>query len=392
MATITKTQSANYRTLPLWLISRWPDAESCCGVLLCVFDNKDKCWEATNGVRSVYNDSLRSAIDEILDDNEDHLGKDARYRPFFCHSIYMVGRKKKWSNPVIFFCCEDAPLRVKARDVIKANSVTRSYPAIRLGHTSFPPELNAPPRFVTGRVSHMHLGSAGLKTSLYIRDAIPSPPEEPGRMTSLRSIPSLPDEPSWGAIPSPPEEPWRMKSLRSIPSLPSLPDEPVWDAIPSPPEEPWRSIDKTKVSLRPKSLPLDLLSRPRFTEHRIREEGGGSGRQVFYKPGKRNLCAVKVFLDEATPFERGITATVGGAIVLNGKPYGLTAAHGLVESFQRPEAQSNVVRSVEYDGDSANSFEHCECFPVVTNVMPLCIHFKEADNNQRAKTPRMRTN
>jgi hypothetical protein len=77
--------------------------------------------------------------------------------------------------------------------------------------------------------------------------------------------------------------------------------------------------------------------------------------------------------------------------VLNGKIYGLTAAHGLVESFQRPEAQSNMVRSVEYDGDSASSSEYCEHFPVVANVMPLCIHLKEADNNQQAKTPRMRT-
>jgi hypothetical protein len=329
MATITETQSASYRTLPdfLWLVPRWPDAESCCGVLLCVFDNKDKCWEATNGVRSAYNDSLRSAIDEILDDTEDHLGQDARYRPFLCHSIYMVGRKKKRSNPVIFFCCEDAPLRVKARDVIKANSVTRSYPAIRLGHTSFPPELNAPPRFVTGRSSHIHLGSAGLKTSLDIRDAIPSPPKE----------------------------------LEGIMNL--------------------RSIDKTKVSLRQNNHPLALSSLPRITEYRIVEAGSGSGRQVFYKPGKRNLCAVKVYVNEAIPYERGIAATVGGAIVLNGKIYGLTAAHGLLEGFQGPEAQRNMVRSVEYDGDSVSSFEHCECFPVVTNVMPLCLHFNETDNN-----------
>jgi hypothetical protein len=330
MATITETQNASYRTLPdfLWLVPRWPDAESCCGVLLCVFDNKDKCWEATNGVRSTYNDSLRSAIDEILDDTEDHLGQDARYRPFFCHGIYMVGRKKKRSNPVIFFCCEDVPLRVKARNVIKVNSVTRSYPAIRLGHTSFPPELNAPPRFVRGKSSHIRLGSAGLKTLPDIRDAIPSPPKALGAIMSLRSI------------------------------------------------------DKTKVSLRQNNLPLALLSLPRITEHRIIEGGSRSGRQVFYKPGKRNLCAVKVYVDEVRPHERDITATVGGAIVLNEKIYGLTVAHGLLESFQRPEAQSNIIRSVEYDGDRANSFEHCECFPVVTNVMPICMHFKEADNNQ----------
>ncbi|PMD57814.1 uncharacterized protein K444DRAFT_691203 [Hyaloscypha bicolor E] len=350
MATITETQSASYRTLRL--VPRWPDAESCCGVLLCVFDNKDNCWEATSGVRSVYNNSLRSAIDEILDDNEDHLGQDARYRPFFCHSIYMVGRKKKRSNPVIFFCCEDAPLRVKARDVIKANSVTRSYPAIRLGHTSFPPELNAPPRFVTGRLSHPRLGSAGLSISPDILDAIPSPPK------------ISPD--TLDAIPSP------LKNLGGIMSL--------------------RRIDKTKVSLRQSNILLDLPSLPRITEHRIVEEGSGSGRQVFYKPGKQNLCAVKVYVDDVIQYERDITATVGGAILLNGKIYGLTAAHGLLEGFQRSEAQRNMVRSVEYDGDSASSFEHCECFPVVTNVMPLCIHFKEADNNQRAKTPRMRTN
>jgi hypothetical protein len=183
----------------------------------------------------------------------------------------------------------------------------------------------------------MHLGSAGHKTSLDISDSIPSPPDELERFMSLRSI------------------------------------------------------DKTKVSLRPNSLPLALLSLPRITEHRKIEEGRGSGRQVYYRPGKRNLCAVKVLLDEATPFERGFTATVGGAFVLSGKIYGLTAAHGLVENFQRPEAQSNMVRSVEYDGDSASSSEYCECFPVVTNVMPLCIHLMEADNNQRAKTPRMRT-
>jgi hypothetical protein len=145
--------------------------------LFCIFENKDKCWEATNGVRTTYNDSLRSAIDEILDDMEDLLGQDARYRPFFCHSIYMVGRKEKRSNPVIFFCCEDASLRIKARDVVRASPIMRSYSSIRLGHASFPPELNAPPGFAAHVRAVMDLENDS-NTSPDIREGIPSLPTE----------------------------------------------------------------------------------------------------------------------------------------------------------------------------------------------------------------------
>lgn len=181
MGTITETQTASYRTVHdiLRFAPRWPDPKSCCGVLFCIFDNKDKCWEATNGVRSTYNDSLRSAIDEILDDEEDRLSQDARYRPFFCHSIYMVGRKQKRSNPVIFFCCEDASLRIKARDVVRASAIMRNHAAIRLGHTSFPPEFNAPPRFAAEAQARMilkddklPLQSAGRHSSPDIRMSI----------------------------------------------------------------------------------------------------------------------------------------------------------------------------------------------------------------------------
>ena len=182
---VTETQTVSYRTIHgiLRFTPRWPDPKSCCGVLFCVFDNKDKCWEAINGVRSTYNDSLRSAIDVILDDEEDRLGLDIRYRPFFCHSIYMVGPKQKRSNPVIFFCCEDASLRTKARDVVKASGIMRNHAAIRLGHASFPPELNAPPHFAAeaqGRMDlkgdELPLQSAGRLSSPDIREDIPSLP------------------------------------------------------------------------------------------------------------------------------------------------------------------------------------------------------------------------
>ena len=61
----------------------------------------------------------------------------------------MVGRKKRKSNPVIFFCCDDVSTRVKARDAVKSSAIMKDYPAIRLGHVPFAPESKARPVFLT---------------------------------------------------------------------------------------------------------------------------------------------------------------------------------------------------------------------------------------------------
>jgi hypothetical protein len=54
--------------------------------------------------------------------------------------------------------------------------------------------------------------------------------------------------------------------------------------------------------------------------------------------------------------------TIGGAILLDGKIYGLTAAHGFVKDLLPAQGNSCLVRSVEYDGDSGVGFEDCEYF------------------------------
>jgi hypothetical protein len=60
--------------------------------------------------------------------------------------------------------------------------------------------------------------------------------------------------------------------------------------------------------------------------------------------------------------------TVGVAILLDGKIYGLTAAHGLLEGYQHPEDKGQLVRFVEYDGDSGDSFEGCESFSIAMST------------------------
>jgi hypothetical protein len=391
MATITETQRASYRTVPdiLRLVPRWPDPRSCCGVLFCVFENKDKCWEATNGVRSTYNDSLRSAIDEILDDTEDLLGQDARYRPFFCHSIYMVGRKEKRSNPVIFFCCEDAPLRIKARDVVKTSAIMRNYPAIRLGHASFPPEFNAPPRFAAQVQAIMDFENDS-SISPDIREGIPSLPAE--LMRSALVPLGGQSRQRKGLSPKNADRPKRRFILAShrssdkptISGSSTISDTSVNQGLSSPaiaisPDPQETDPELASVVDEVQEPLLTVLSKTKDG----REEGGDDfSRLVYWSRWALGLCGARIIVDggrlntmgfNATPdgailrYE-GIKMTVGVVILLDGKIYGVTAAHGLLEGYQPPEDKGKLVRSVDYDGESSESFEGCEYFSIAMSA------------------------
>jgi hypothetical protein len=358
--TITETQTASYRTIHdiLRITPRWPDPKSCCGVLFCVFDNKDKCWEAINGVRSTYNDSLRSAIDEILDDEEDRLGLDTRYRPFFCHSIYMVGRKQKRSNPVIFFCCEDASLRIKARDVVKASAIMRDHAAIRLGHASFPPEFNAPPRFAAEAQARMDLKddelplqSAGRLSSTDIREGMPSLPTLVSPLELVapsRNLPSI--VVSTGSEQSEAKSDTTAEKVQQIPSI----------------------IRPSLVRLYPSTF----LS---TTMEDAKEAGDTFSRLLYSSYPMKSLCGVQVTArrriqyetrpDRSWRSEEDIKMTIGGVILIDGDLYGLTTAHGFLKDYMPVLGNARLVRSVEYDGDSGVSLEDCEYFPTTVNIV-----------------------
>jgi hypothetical protein len=340
---------------------RWPDPKSCCGVLFCVFDNKDKCWDATNGVRSTYNDNLRSAIDEILDDEEDCLGQDARYRPFFCHSIYMVGRKQKRSKPVIFFCCEDASLRIKARDVVRASAIMRNHAAIRLGHTSFPPEFNAPPRFAAGRPTSML-----LKDDKHPLQSTPNIMWLRGRLgKSQRTGDILPNPPSETDDPRRNRLRWNLPKPSMVVSTDSEEAEPKSDSM-------AKKIQQVPSIQEPPLVqqhPSTFLS---TTQEGRREAGDFFLTLIYANYPMESLCGVQVTARGRTLYEtrpdrtrrpeEEIKMTIGGAILLDGNIYGLTAAHGFVEDHLSAQGSSCLVRSVEYDGDSGVGFEDCEYF------------------------------
>ncbi|PMD31781.1 hypothetical protein L207DRAFT_640596 [Hyaloscypha variabilis F] len=163
IATTKEKQKASYRTLSdiLHLGPRLADPKSCCGELYCTFGNGDNCWEATNEVQRIYNVSMRCRIDEILKDTQEFWAQSAKCTHFFCHSIYMVGSEKEKSKPVIFFCCKNASLRIKARNAVKEHLDMSEYPSFRFGHAPVPPGPTTPLRLATGKgaVGESHLST-----------------------------------------------------------------------------------------------------------------------------------------------------------------------------------------------------------------------------------------
>jgi hypothetical protein len=376
--TITETQTASYRTIHdiLRITPRWPDPKSCCGVLFCVFDNKDKCWEAINGVRSTYNDSLRSAIDEILDDEEDRLGLDTRYRPFFCHSIYMVGRKQKRSNPVIFFCCEDASLRIKACDVVKASAIMRDHAAIRLGHASFPPEFNAPPRFAAEAQARMDLTDDELlsKAIRWVKSprkwaiSLPTVGKERRSTTEMRPT-SRYSSNSLANIVTPSETVHSRRNSRNssltVVSTGYEESEPKSDTTAEKVQQVPSIIEPPLVGQHPSTLLPTTME--------VVKEAGDTFYRLFYSSyPMKSLCGVQVTARRRTQYEtrpdrswrseENIKMTIGGAILIDGDLYGLTAAHGFLKDYMPVLGNSRLVQSVEYDRDSGVSLEDCEYF------------------------------
>ena len=103
------------------------------------------------------------------------------------------------------------------------------------------------------------------------------------------------------------------------------------------------------------------------------KQAGDTFSRLFYSSyPMKNLCGVQVTARGKTQYEtrpdgswrpeEDIKMTIGGAILLNGNIYGLTAAHGFLKDFLPAQGNSRLVRSVEYDGDSGVSFEDCEYF------------------------------
>jgi len=317
----------------------------------------------------------------------------------------MVGRKQKRSNPVIFFCCEDASLRIKARDVVKASGIMRDHAAIRLGHASFPPEFNAPPRFAAEAQARMDLKdddfprpSSGLLLSPDIRKGSPTLPTFVSPSRTIRSgkssrkwaippipLPTVDDMERRSTLEVPPTSRYSSNSLTNT----IMPSEAVYSrmisrALPFPvvstgseESEPKSDTTAEKVQQVPSIVEPSLVGQHpstflSTTKEDVKQAGDTIFRLLYLSYPMKSLCGVQVTARRRTQYEtrpdtswrpeEDIKMTIGGAILIDGDLYGLTAAHGFLNDYMPTLGSSRLVRSVEYDGDSGISSEDCEYF------------------------------
>jgi len=128
-----------FRSMDIFPVLRpmrnWPDAQNSAG---CEIPTNGmlrfkKAWWACGAPMQLFDDEIKPTIDALLRNMDDaHSDIDLR--------LYMVGRKKEASRPIIFVCCRNATVRKTAESCIRASDLLQKYPGFGLGKSSLPLE------------------------------------------------------------------------------------------------------------------------------------------------------------------------------------------------------------------------------------------------------------
>ncbi|OMP88524.1 Protein png1 [Diplodia seriata] len=98
-----------------------------------------RCWEATGHVRRKFL-VLRVYIEEYLKEH----GPDNSTPVIW--SVYMIGKSKKSSYPVVLFCNKEISVRKAARKQIEDSGILANFPGFKTGDFTQPPEFDQQPR------------------------------------------------------------------------------------------------------------------------------------------------------------------------------------------------------------------------------------------------------
>ncbi|KAK0655656.1 hypothetical protein B0T16DRAFT_384484 [Cercophora newfieldiana] len=115
-----------------------------------------KVWWACGPTLARFDEDIQPAIDSALR-NIDACHYDIDLR------LYMMGRKKESSRPIIFVCCSDATVRRDAEDCIRKSGLLRKYPGFGLGASPLP--LEGISKVLSGDDLHPELSVPGENNS-----------------------------------------------------------------------------------------------------------------------------------------------------------------------------------------------------------------------------------
>ena len=124
-------------------IDLWPEPEVSIGTWYRRMGRLE-CWEAIGHAREVFI-TLSDEIKDLLGKRSEYLSKGEPIPPSITFGIYMIGRKKESATPTIIFSCKEAGPRKRAREIILESGYPDDYPGVKLGDTTYPPELDQVP-------------------------------------------------------------------------------------------------------------------------------------------------------------------------------------------------------------------------------------------------------
>jgi hypothetical protein len=113
---------------------KWPDPQISVGQFYRTMGDQS-CWEATGLAREVFS-RIALEIREYLEKYSDPVSDEVTW------TMYMIGRTKEASEPMIMFCGRDIKCRKYVKKTVKESGILERYPGVKLGDALRPPDFD----------------------------------------------------------------------------------------------------------------------------------------------------------------------------------------------------------------------------------------------------------
>jgi hypothetical protein len=137
---------------------QWDYSQESTGTFYRKMGRDSSCWEAVGRARELFI-LIAAEIKAYLEKHSDPV-------PFpVTWTIYMIGRTRETSEPMIMFCCRDSCSRKQVRKTVEESGILDQYQNVRLGDASRPPDFDQLVQLAGKNLESIRLGL--FNTKLY---------------------------------------------------------------------------------------------------------------------------------------------------------------------------------------------------------------------------------
>jgi hypothetical protein len=114
---------------------RWDNSQESTGTFYRKMGRDSSCWEAVGKARELFV-LIAAEIKVYLEKHSDPV-------PFpVTWTIYMIGRTRETSEPMIMFCCRDLCSRKQVRKTVEESGILNQHQDVTVGDASRPPDFD----------------------------------------------------------------------------------------------------------------------------------------------------------------------------------------------------------------------------------------------------------